>query len=291
MTRIVFLLSAVLAATLFLAGCPSAPQGSAVGGGQRSADAPAGYAAPEGQVAMIPAPAPMPSAPLPAAPTWRPAAGREVILDPGHGGNNFGAHYFGLMEKDVNLLLAKRTAALLQAQGVVVHLTRQNDVFIPLADRSAYANKRPNALFVSIHCNASDKNPQASGVETYVLSKQFSDDEQCRRALARYNITGRDKTSSRQDLERLTRVCRAEGPTLADTIQKTLVARIGGPDRGVKTANLAVLRETFFCPAVLVEVGFISHYPTAQKMATAAWRDQTAQALAQGIVVHLQRGG
>ena len=85
--------------------------------------------------------------------------------------------------------------------------------------------------------------------------------------------------------------CRAEGPLLAASLQRSLVGRLGDPDRGVKPGNLAVLRETCFCPAVLVEVGFISNYPTARKMASGAWRDQTAQALAVGIVNYLRKGG
>lgn len=228
--------------------------------------------------------------PLPAAPAWRPIAGRMVILDAGHGGDDLGAVYFGVREKDVNLVLVQRAAAILRAQGVGVHLTRDSDVFVPLPQRSAFANKNPNAVFVSIHCNASDRNPQAQGVETFILSQQFTDDEQCRRALTRYNVTGKDKAASRRELERLTRACRAEGPVLAAGMQRALTSRLAEPDRGVKPGNLAVLRETFFCPAVLVEVGFVSHYPTARKMATGAWRDLAAQAIADGIIEYLRKG-
>lgn len=228
--------------------------------------------------------------PVPAAPAWQPTAGRVVILDPGHGGDNLGARYFGLVEKDINLDLALRTANRLRAMGITVLLTRRDDVFIPLPERSAFANKNPNAVFVSIHCNASDKNPQASGIETFVLSKQFSDDEQCRKALARYNVTGKNKEQSRQELANLTRVCRAEGPALAASLQRSMVTRLGDVDRGVKPGNLAVLRETYFCPAVLVETGFMSNYRTAAKMATPTWREMASQALADGIAAYL-RGG
>ncbi len=233
------------------------------------------------------APVPVPQYQQPA-PAWQPVAGRVVILDAGHGGDNLGANYFGLAEKDITLDLAKRTAQRLQAMGVNVRMTRQTDVFVPLAERSAFANKNPNAVFISIHCNASAQNPQATGIETYILSKQFSDDEQCRKALARYSVTGRDKTQSRQQLESLTRVCRAEGPILAASMQKSLVTKLGDRDRGIKPGNLAVLRETYFCPAVLVEVGFLSNYQTARKMSTPSWRDMTSLALAEGIVGYLQ---
>ncbi len=226
----------------------------------------------------------------PPQPAWQPVVGRVVILDAGHGGDDHGASYFGVKEKDVNLALVLRTAARLRAAGITVHLTRQGDIFIPLPERSAIANRNPNAVFVSIHCNASAKNPMATGIETYILSQQFSDDEQCRKALARYNLSGKDKAGSRDALDKLTRVCRAQGPVLAGSLQRSLVGALGDPDRGVRHGNLAVLRETFFCPAVLVEVGFLSNYQTARKMANGTWRDLASQAIAEGIVTYLRQG-
>ena len=279
----------LLAACLLAAGCPQQPQSESASAPQTPAARPESRAEPA--YSLVPAPAPPVVQPLPAQPAWQPVARKTVILDAGHGGDNLGAAYFGLNEKDVNLSLVLKTAAILRSMGVNVLLSRQTDVFIPLPGRSAFANKNPNAIFVSVHCNASDKNPQARGIETYILSQQFSDDEQCRRALARYNVTGKNREESSRQLDKLTRVCRAEGPLLAASLQRSLVGRLGDPDRGVKTGNLAVLRETFFCPAVLVEVGFISNYPTARKMASAAWRDQVAQALAEGIVNYLRKGG
>lgn len=276
----------ILFAGAALTGCPEVVQSEHAS--SRESAVSAGTPAPVAPAQNIYA-APMPLVQYQqAAPSWQPVAGRVVILDAGHGGDNLGANYFGIAEKDVTLDMAKRTAQRLQAMGVNVRMTRQTDVFVPLADRSAFANKHPNAVFISIHCNASAQNPQATGIETYILSKQFSDDEQCRRALARYSVTGQDKTQSRQQLETLTRVCRAEGPILAANMQKSLITKLGDRDRGIKPGNLAVLRETFFCPAVLVEVGFLSNYQTARKMTTSSWRDTTSLALAEGIVGYLQ---
>ena len=279
------LLALLFVVALVSTGCSQGNSGTAV-----RPDQPAVNPAPPLQPIMAP-PVVLIHEPPPAAPAWQPIIGKTVILDPGHGGHDNGAHYFGLKEKDVNLDLALRTAKILGAMGIRVRLTRQTDAFISLEDRSAFANRNPNAAFVSIHCNASAANANASGIETFVLSRQFSDAEQSRKALARYSVTGQDAAKSRQSLDALTRASRAEGPVLAAAVQRSAVARLGDVNRGVKSANLAVLRETFFCPAILVEVGFLSHYPTNRKMASAPWRDLAAQALAEGIASYLRRGG
>lgn len=218
-----------------------------------------------------------------------PLAGRVVVLDAGHGGEDEGANHYGVREKDVNLDLAIRTAEMLRRQGVMVYLTRQSDAFVPLPDRSAYANKLPNAVFVSIHVNSSERNPAAYGVETFVLSSQYSDVERARTASRRYRMNG--GADGNQALASLATDCRAKGPELARALQRSLCARLGEPDRGVKQKDLAVLRETYFCPAVLVEVGFVSHAGTAVKMKTPEWRHTAAEALSEGIVDFLRRVG
>ena len=240
-------------------------------------------------VAAVVAPTPLPT-PAPTAPAWRPVAGRVVILDAGHGGNDEGAKYFGIREKDVNLDLVLRTAKILGAMGVDVRFTRRSDIFVSLPERSAIANRNPNAAFVSVHCNASGRNPNAHGVESFILSREFSDEEQCRRALGRYKIAGKNREQSVRDIDRLIRTCRAEGQILAAALQRSLSSRLGDIDRGVKPGNLAILRETFFCPVALVEVGFISHFPTNRKMASTPWRDLAAQALAEAVAAYLRKG-
>lgn len=230
-----------------------------------------------------------PAPEMAAAPSYFPVAGRVVILDAGHGGHDEGTSHYGVREKDVNLDLALRTAENLRRQGVVVHLTRQSDTFVPLPDRSAFANKLPNATFVSVHINASDKNPAAYGIESFVLSSQYSDAERARTASRRYRMNG--GAGGTNALASLATDCRAKGPELAQALQRSLVTRLGEPDRGVKQKDLAVLRETYFCPAVLVEVGFVSHARTAARMKTGEWRQTTAEALSEGIVDFLRRVG
>lgn len=223
------------------------------------------------------------------APAWQTVAGKTVILDPGHGGNDEGTAHFGLKEKDINLDLAVRTAGLLRSRGANVIMTRNSDVFIPLPERSAIANRNPNATFVSIHVNASSSNPNAAGVETFVLSKDLSDAERGQAAVDKFKANGSDSVQAKQALANLAVKSRSRSPALAASLQRSLTTRLGEADRGVKPGNLAVLRETYFGPAVLVEVGFLTNARTAEHMRGEEWRRRTSEALCEGICEFLQR--
>lgn len=280
--RPLFLLMGVIAALLTAAGCKqSQPVSRYRSSGASRAPASAVYCPPATYgdamcYEVTPAPA------------WQTVVGKTVILDPGHGGNDEGTAHFGLREKDINLELALRTASLLRARGANVVLTRNADVFILLPERSAIANRHPNATFVSIHVNASSSNPNAAGVETFVLSKEFSDADRSQAAVAKFN-TGGDSVQAKQALANLTVKSRSRGPALASALQRSLTSRLGEIDRGVKPGNLAVLRETYFGPAVLVEVGFLTHARTAERMRGEEWRRRTAEALCEGICEFLQK--
>ncbi|MCC8190918.1 MAG: N-acetylmuramoyl-L-alanine amidase [Planctomycetes bacterium] len=222
-------------------------------------------------------------------PIWRPVVGRRVILDPGHGGKDEGAAHHGLREKDITLDLARRTAERLRAAGVTVVLTREEDVFLSLAERSAFANSRPGALFVSIHVNAVDNVPDAAGVETFILTSDHADADRIATAVDRFAGDPVFAGQSPQTVVEITRNSRAGGTALAAAVQRSLVERLGERDRGVKTANLAVLRETFLCPAILVEAGFLSHPATARRMREDEWRRRTAEAIGDGIIAFLRQ--
>lgn len=175
-----------------------------------------------------------------------PSDGRLVAVDAGHGGDDPGAvGPSGLREKDVTLDVAWRLAARLLDVGARVGLTRDGDVYVDLYERARVANAWGADLFVSIHFNAST-NRSVSGIETYYHP---------------------NKPDSRP---------------LAEAIQRELVAALGGPNRGVKTANFAVLRETAM-PAVLVEANFISNPDVEAKLRTEEYRQRIADAIARGI--------
>ncbi len=115
---------------------------------------------------------------------------RKIVLDPGHGGKDPGAiGVGGIAEKDIVLSVAKKLARKLKAElGVQVILTRHDDRFVPLEERTAMANSEDADLFISLHVNASP-NSEASGIETYYLDN--TTDEAAIRLAARENRTSR----------------------------------------------------------------------------------------------------
>ena len=87
-----------------------------------------------------------------------------VVLDPGHGGEANGAEYGGVKEKDLNLAIASQAAALLEEAGVTVLMTRTDDSYVDLYDRTALANGQKADLFVSVHCNANVEHDDVTGI-------------------------------------------------------------------------------------------------------------------------------
>lgn len=177
----------------------------------------------------------------------------KIVLDPGHSGPvEPGACAGGVRECDVVLAIARLLAEQLEEQGYEVLLTRSGDIATDdLAFRAELANVHQADLFISIHAN-SVANPAAHGTEVY----HFPGSEQGRR--------------------------------LASLIQRLLVSELNTADRGVKEANFQVLRETQ-CPAVLVEVAFVSHEQDRQLLT--AYGGQLGAAIAITAAITKYAGG
>jgi N-acetylmuramoyl-L-alanine amidase len=215
-----------------------------------------------------------------------------AVVDPGHGGEKEGAiGPAGLREKDVALQIARRVAARLEAQGGRALLTRDTDRSVPLAARAALANARQADLFVSIHLNAmpGPARGRAHGIETYFLSADASDasatavaaSENADRLAGEPEPDARDPVSGiLQDLA--DKDALSESSRLAYAVHEQLVRRLGAEDRGVKQAPFYVLAGARM-PAVLLEVGFISNAAEARRLATPAYQDEVARAIAEGI--------
>ena len=213
---------------------------------------------------------------------------RKIVLDPGHGGKDTGAiGVSGLMEKDVVLAVAKKLAAKLRSEmGIEVVLTRENDTFIPLEERTAIANREGADLFISLHTNASP-NPQARGIETYYLNN--TDDEAARRLAARENGTSYQNVSDIQlILSDLIQSAKLEDSvSLAHHLQSSLIGYTGKrlgevKDLGVKSALFYVLVGARM-PAVLAEIFFISNKSDARWLAGESNQDSIVEGLFQGI--------
>ena len=214
---------------------------------------------------------------------------KKVVIDPGHGGKDPGATWRGLMEKDIVLDIARRTAKklkkLLKCQ---VLLTREKDRFLPLEDRTAFANTNDADIFVSIHTNAAPSH-RLSGVETYFLN--LASDEESMRVAARENATTQRSISDLQvilnDLMLNSKI--NESNRLARALHKNI---LGTLNKDHRTRNLKVKQAPFYVligarmPSALVEVGFITNPQEHRRLSTARYRDILADGLAQGIAAY-----
>lgn len=170
--------------------------------------------------------------------------GHVVAIDAGHGGRDMGATGpTGLLEKDVVLDIAQRVRELLVRAGIRVVMTRETDVFVELADRPRMARQQGATVFVSIHGNASTR-ATSNGSETYYLTPQSL--------------------------------------VLAQMLQEEFGRIAGLANRGVKTANFLVLRESD-APAVLVEVAYLSNLDEETRLRTEAFRQRLAEAITRGV--------
>ncbi len=177
-----------------------------------------------------------------------------IMLDAGHGGSDTGAiGVTGLYEKDIVLLTTQQLQRKLGNMGYEIVLTRNNDSFVSLGERADYANSALPMIFVSIHANAIE-NPQFTGVMTFHY-----------------------KGSN-------------EGVKLASAIQRALLSSTGAVDRGVRTANFFVLRETVV-PAVLVEIGFLTNSIEEYKLRDPHYQQRIVSGLAAGIDEYMRTFG
>lgn len=213
---------------------------------------------------------------------------RKIVLDPGHGGKDPGAvGSGGIAEKDIVLSIAKKLAAKLRKEmGVQVVLTRSDDRFVALEDRTATANAEDADLFISLHMNASP-NGEARGVETYYLDN--TTDEAAIRLAARENSTSRKNVSDLQFIlsDMMQNMKLEDSISLAHRLQGSLVggmSKVMGDvkDLGVKKALFYVLVGARM-PSVLVEMFFITNRSEGRAMSQGSYQDAMVEALFDGI--------
>jgi N-acetylmuramoyl-L-alanine amidase len=227
------------------------------------------------------------------APTAVPNGLRKVVLDPGHGGKDPGASGpGGIAEKEIVLSIAKKLAVKLKTEmGTEVVLTRKDDRFVPLEDRTLLANSEDADLFISLHVNASP-NADARGIETYYLDN--TTDEAAIRLAARENATSRKNISDLQFIlsDMMQNMKLEDSITLAHRLQTALVSGMSKfmgdvKDLGVKKALFHVLVGARM-PSVLVEMFFITNKNESRAMADANYQDAMVDALFEGIQKYAQ---
>ena len=225
-----------------------------------------------------------------------------IVLDPGHGGEKTGAKNADeTTESSIVLSIGKLLKAELEKNGMRVMLTREHEVHPALSARAKMANQVEADAFVSLHANWSPV-PARRGAETYILSADASDEEAAALLeLEEDGEAGSDEEAMSDDpggdveaiLSDLRRAdAHRESARLARTIQDEL-ATVGSlaPSRGLRQAPFLVLRRARV-PAVLVELGYLSHVDQGRALAEKDTQKQAARALARALVryVRTRRG-
>ncbi|HUU37880.1 MAG TPA: N-acetylmuramoyl-L-alanine amidase [Candidatus Desulfaltia sp.] len=226
-----------------------------------------------------------------------PAKGiRTIIIDPGHGGLEVGAKgQFGTLEKDVTLAISRKLKAVIERNlSFNVELTRDKDTDVSLGDRASIANNQRAELFISIHANSSYRR-NANGSETFFLSLNASDEEARRLAYLENNSANLDRPIDNESKDEIMMILwdmaqsayLKQSQRLAEIIQDELNSLLGTKDRGIKQAPFKVLTGVA-CPAVLVEVAFISNPEEEKGLVREDFQQNVAQAIYRGLVRYIK---
>lgn len=219
----------------------------------------------------------------------------KVVLDAGHGGNDFGAAYHGLAEKAIALSVTLKVGKILEkTPNVEVIYTRDSDVFVKLNKRAEIANSNKASIFVSIHCNA-NKNTSAEGYETYVMGHhrnasnlevaKLENEVVTMEKDYKLEYSGYDPKSPETAIG--TTLMQEEymdnSISLASRVQNGMATNFGRKDRRVKQAGFLVLREIYM-PRILIEMGFISNAREGNYMNSEAGQSEIATGIAAAII-------
>ena len=222
---------------------------------------------------------------------------RVVVVDAGHGGKDPGATGTrGTKEKNITLLAALELARVLRERGDFdVVLTRGDDTFVPLSERSKKANDLDADLFVSLHCNSAFSRKER-GFEVYSVSETASDPEAERLAVVE-NSALELEGKNPQD-EKATGILLAmtkteminESAPFAALVERAIGKRVDVPDRGQKQAGFYVLRGTH-APAILVEMAFVSDAKEEAMLGSSRFRRKMVEGVAAGIGDYARKKG
>lgn len=227
---------------------------------------------------------------------YKSTKGKLIVIDPGHGGSDSGAVGNGLKEKNVVLATSKKLGALLAKRGYKVLYTRSTDIFINLRSRTAFAAKKNADMFISIHANAAPNASSAlkmSGVETFFLSPARSERSKNAAALEnRGDLEDMNTFSKQTFLNFLNREKIISSNKLAIDIQSYMLSSVkksfSSRDGGVREAPFWVLVGATM-PAVLVEMGYITHPQEGKNLGKSAYQDRIAQGIANGVDAYFQK--
>ncbi|MCA1659331.1 MAG: N-acetylmuramoyl-L-alanine amidase [Verrucomicrobiaceae bacterium] len=192
-----------------------------------------------------------------------------VVIDPGHGGQDSGTTKTGMVEKELTLDLAHRLQRQLQERGLATLLTRTDDSYVALADRTAIANEQQECVFVSIHFDEAGR-AEATGIETFYAAHPITFPGRVASWLPFLQRTSSEPPN-------------VESQSLATFIQESLVAHTQAVNRGTRPQQFFVIANVRH-PAVLVEGGFLTNKEDVAKLANNDYREQMATAITEGIL-------
>ncbi len=220
----------------------------------------------------------------------------RIVIDPGHGGHDTGTiGPTGLEEKDVVLDVGLKLKKLLELNsGCEVIMTRSDDTFIPLEERTAIANEKSADLFISLHANAS-RDDTARGIETYYLN--FTSNPDALEVAARENATSQQAVHELQDLIKKIAMTEKieESQDFARQVQREVYSRVtkasgAQRDRGIKKAPFVVLIGANM-PSVLGEISFLTNPRDERLLRRSDYREKIAYALYEGILNYVKNLG
>jgi N-acetylmuramoyl-L-alanine amidase len=173
--------------------------------------------------------------------------------------------------------------------GIKVLLSRDGDHFVPLRDRTSFANRNRADLFVSIHANA-HRQTGSAGVETFFLSSEATDNEARQVAAQENSVADMETSTSRVRADFVKAILwdlaqsefQMESSRLAEIVQDSMTQALRIPNRGVKQAGFYVLGGAAM-PAVLIEVGFVTNPREEKRLREGKYRDEIARAILAGL--------
>ncbi len=191
---------------------------------------------------------------------------KTIFLDPGHGGRDSGAYYYGIAEKDLNLQVSRKLRKRLEELGYTVLTSRDSDVDVDfVTERSRMVNKTNADFFISIHFNATGAGySQTQGIQVY----SYEEDADYPSKINQYWHNNPDRIS--------------ESNRLAADLHSSLLTETGSRDAGLLQATFAVLRETAK-PAVLLELGYMDNPEENQRIRSDQYQDKLVEGIIKGI--------
>ena len=191
---------------------------------------------------------------------------KTIMLDPGHGGKDHGAEYGGTMEKDLNLLLAKRIRSILQRRGYTVLMTREKDVEVTLQKRSELCAAKKPDLFISVHCNAHATSTDINGIEVWIANP--------------FGVPSYGTTTLGQDLPGTK--YHSSNALLAYLTLKELLMATKANDRGIRRKQFYVISHSP-APSMLIEFGFLSNEAERKNLIDTSYQDKQCAAVCDAI--------